>query len=255
MIRSDMHIHTDYCGHAVDMDVAGICARADELGLETIAITDHVFSEDGLPVVTAIRAELAGVRHRCRVIVGAEIDVDGDYDDGRLVTDRLSAIDYVVAGFHYIPRTGAYPMSPDDCLLPAEQFLEVWRRALLGIVSNPAIHTLGHPGRLAAAALDLDVHFDSVLAVLAEAAEISAANRVAWELNELTGSRLNGRYQRQWHRVLMPAVCAGVKIVYGSDAHSPDAIGRTVFARTVLANLPDGCLAGPDEILEWKAGL
>ena len=255
MIHYDMHIHTDYCGHAVNMDVAAICARADALGLKTIAITDHIYSADGLPVVTAIRAELAGVRHRCRVIVGAEVDVDGDYGDGRLVTDQLGAIEYVVAGFHYVPTAGTYPMSPDDCTLPGERFLELWRTALLGIVSNPAVHTLAHPGRLAAAAVDLDAHFETILAILAEAAEVSAAHRVAWEINELTGNRLNGYYQKQWHRLYLPALRAGVKLVYGSDAHSPEAIGKTTFAQTILKGLPEGCLAEPDDVLDWKAGL
>ncbi|MBN1816741.1 MAG: PHP domain-containing protein [Sedimentisphaerales bacterium] len=255
MIRYDMHIHTEYCGHAVDMDVASICACADELDLETIAITDHIYSHNGLPVVTAIRAELSRVRHNCRVIVGAEVDVDGDFSDGRLVTDSLDALDYVVAGFHYVPTVGNYPLSPDDCTMTGEQFLEVWRTALLGIVSNPGIHTLAHPGRLVAASVDLDAHFEQVLAILAEAAKVSAKHRVAWEINELTGMRLNGYYQRQWHRIFEPALEAGVKLVYGSDAHSPTAIGRTVFTEMVLANLPSDCLASPDEILAWKKEL
>ena len=49
MIDYDLHIHTAYCGHApAAMNVPAILTRADELGLKTIAITDHVFCEDDL---------------------------------------------------------------------------------------------------------------------------------------------------------------------------------------------------------------
>jgi len=252
VIRYDLHIHTEFCGHAPGMTVEAICARADELGLETIAITDHVYSPTGLPVLTAIRAELSRVKRRCRVIIGAEVDVDGDFADGRLVTDELGAADYVVAGFHYVPTTGHYPFSPDDCAMGPQRFLELWRSSLLGIVSNAKVHTLAHPGRLAASALDLDTYFEEVLSILGEAAKVSADNRVAWEINELTGSRLNGHYQRRWHEIYRIALDAGVRLVYGSDAHNPADIGKMVFAQTVLAGLPPDCLAEPDEVISAK---
>ena len=245
----DMHIHTEYCGHAYGTTVESICSRADELGLDTIAITDHIFRPDDLPVVTRIRREVEECSPDCRVIIGAEVDVDGQFEDGRLVTDDLDGIDYVIAGFHYVPTIGNYPHCPQDCDLRDEQFLEVWRSSLLGIVSNPAIHTLAHPGRLVAASVDLDVWFDDVLAVFAEVAELSARNGIAWEINELTGFRLSEHYRKQWHRIYRIGLDEGVKLIYGSDAHDPSAIAMCDFAKLVLRDLPEGCLSAPDDIL------
>jgi HisJ family histidinol phosphate phosphatase len=250
MIPYDLHIHTEFCGHAPGMSVETIVRRADELGLETIAITDHIYQATGLPLLTAIRAELSQCRPRCRVIIGAEVDVDGDFGDGRLVTDELSACDYVVAGFHYVPTVGIYPHSPDDCTMPAEQFLQLWRNALLGIVSNRKIHTLAHPARLVAAAVNLDDWFDEVLMTLAEAAKVSAKNRIAWEINELTGTRLSDFYRRKWHMIYKIALDAGVKLVFGSDSHTPEAMGHSAFAEEVLSRLPAGALSTPDDILD-----
>jgi HisJ family histidinol phosphate phosphatase len=247
MIDYDLHIHTEFCGHAPGMTVEAIVTRADELGLDTIAITDHIFAPTGLPLLTAIRAELSRTPHRCRVIIGAEIDVDGDYGDGRLVTDELDAVEYVVAGFHYVPTVGNYPHSPDDCTMPAAEFLKLWRTALLGIVSNPKVHTLAHPARLVASAVNLDHWFDEVLMTLAEAAKLSAKNTIAWEINELTGTRLSDYYRNRWHLIYKIALDAGVKLVFGSDAHSPEAIGQSAFAEFVLAHLPRRCLTTPDE--------
>lgn len=251
-MKYDMHIHTAYCGHAHGTTVESICARADELGLNTIAITDHVFAPGDLPVISQIRREAEECNPDCRVIVGAEVDVDGLYEDGRLVTGDLEGIDYVIAGFHYVPGIGNYPHSPSDCTLKPEEFLKVWQNSLLGIVSNSAVDTLAHPGRLVAASIDLDTYFEDVLAVFEEVAQLSAANNVAWEINELTGFRLSEYYQRQWHRIYRIGLDAGVKLVYGSDAHDPLSIATGEFANLVLHDLGEGCLSGPDDILRLR---
>lgn len=252
MINYDLHIHTEYCGHAPGMTVAAICRRAEELGLSAIAITDHIYEPKDIARIKQIRAEVRAYAPRCRVYIGAEVDVDADYTDGRLVTDALSGLDYVIGGFHYVPTVGHYPWSRDDRRLDEETFLEVWESTLLGVVSNPAIDTLAHPGRMLAACLDLDAHFEYGLSVLEKAARLSAKNAIAWELNELTGSRLSTYWQSQWHRVYEVALAAGVKLVYGSDAHSPAAIGMHAFVDRLLEKLPPNCLARPEEIVTTK---
>ncbi len=249
-MKYDMHIHTDYCGHASGMSVEAIVRRADELGLETIAITDHVFRREDIAIIEQIAMEAARCRVRCRVIIGAEVDVDGGYADGRLVTDRLDGLDYVIAGFHYVPTAGSYPHRPEDCPFSPEKFLKLWRSSLLGILTNPGVDTLAHPGRLVGTAVDLDVYFEDILAIYAEAAECAAANDVAWELNELTGQRLSDFYRSQWYRIYEIAIDAGVKIVYGSDAHDPSSIAADSFCQQILRQLPAGCLCAPDDVLK-----
>ncbi len=246
MIDYDMHIHTEYCGHAAQMNIKAILARADELELKTIAIATHVFKPLDLNVVEWIRDDAAKIEHDCRVIVGAEIDVDGRFCDGRLVTDNLDGIDYIVAGFHYIPGVGNYPRSWDDCSLDPQSMFERWRSSLLGIVSNEQIDTLAHPGRMLACAMDIEPIFEQVLQVFAEVSQISASNNILWEINELTGSKINAGCQSQWHRIYQTALDAGVKLIYGSDAHSPEEIGVTSFTSTILNKLPASCLIEPE---------
>ena len=252
MIEYDLHIHTAYCGHAPDMSVETVCRRADELGLRLIAITDHIYEPDNRAVIEQIRKEVAALKPKCRVLVGAEVDVDSDYTDGRLVTNDLDGLDYVIAGFHYVPTMGHYPWSIKQRKMDIEPFLEVWESSLLGVVSNPRIHTMAHPGRMLAACTELDVYFEHGLAVLDKAAQLSAKNRIAWELNELTGTRLPAYWQQQWHRIYQVALDAGVKLVFGSDAHFPEHIGGCAFVENVLKQLPPGSLSTPEEILKWK---
>ncbi len=249
MIDYDLHIHTEYCGHAVGMTVAAVLRRVEELGLKTIAITDHIYRPDGHAVIEKIRADVSKYGPDFNVIIGAEIDVDGNYADGRLVTETLDGLDVVIAGFHYVPTVGNYPHSPDDNSLDDDQFLEHWASSLLGIVSNSRVDVLAHPGRLLAATVDLDVHFEDALCVFEKAAVLSAKNKIAWELNELTGYRLLPQWLEQWYRIYEVAVDAGVKIIYGSDAHTPEAIGVHDCTDVILANLPKNCLAQPEEII------
>jgi len=234
------------------MTVAAICKRADRLGLSAIAITDHIFEHSDHALIERIHAEAKACEGHCKVYVGAEIDVDANHTDGQLVTETFDGLDYVIAGFHYVPTVGNYPHGPEDNVLSGEAFMEHWQSSLMGIVSNPAIHTLAHPGRLLASAVELDVYFEDALCVFEEAAALSVKNNVAWELNELTGYRLDNYWQQQWHRIYQIALDAGVKLVYGSDAHTPEAIGLHDFVDRVRSKLPKHRLAKPEEIITMK---
>jgi len=252
MINYDLHIHTEYCGHAPGMTIPAICKQANRLGLTAIAITDHIFSHSDHAIIEKIRAEAKACEGHCRIYVGAEIDVDSSYTDGRLVTDTVDGLDYVIAGFHYVPTMGNYPRGPHDNGLSGEAFMDVWQSSLLGIVSNPAVDTLAHPGRLLSAAVDLDVYFEDALCVFEKAAVLSKKNNIAWELNELSGYRLSAYWQEQWYLIYEIALAAGVKLVYGSDAHAPEAIGMHNFVDLVREKLPKHCLARPEEIIDIK---
>lgn len=249
LIDYDLHIHTEYCGHAAGMTVEAICRQSEELGLRAIAITDHIYGPDSIGVVDKIRTDVAAARPKLKVYVGAEIDVDSDYTDGRLAAAIPAGLDYVVAGFHFVPTMGHYPWKIADRRLDEETFLDVWESSLLGVAGLQGVHVMAHPGRMLAACMDLDLYFEHGLSVLSRAAEISAANGIAWELNELTMHRLTSHWQSQWYRVYEVALEAGVKLVFGSDAHTLEWIGSHAFADKVLAKLPAGSLLQPEEIV------
>lgn len=247
-IDYDFHIHTEYCGHAPGMTVEAVCRQADALGLRIIAITDHSYHPQEQAPIEEIRRQVRQARPRCRVIVGAEIDVDGDYDDGRLAVQNTDNLDYVIAGFHYVPTKGHYPRSPDQRGMDELDFLRVWEKTLLGIVSNPQIDTLAHPGRLLASCINLDVHSERALGIFKEAAILSARHQIAWELNELTGERIPENWHPFWVNLYQIALEQGVRLIYGSDAHEPESIGSCTFVQTILRQLPAGCLSAPEDM-------
>ncbi|AQT67298.1 histidinol-phosphatase [Anaerohalosphaera lusitana] len=250
MINYDMHIHTEYCGHAPGMTVPVILERADELGLETICITDHIFVEEDLELIDKIRDEVERTTSDCTVLVGAEVDVDPDHFDGTLITDRISQLDYVLASLHYVPGVGEFAETPDDNPLEPEVLLERWRTTLLGLAADKHVHAIGHPGRMIGSSLDLDSHYEDILAIFEEVAPVSAKNNTAWELNELTAYRLSDYYRQQWYRIFEIGHAAGVKLIYGSDAHAPEDIGYYEEIKALLAKLPEDALARPTDLLK-----
>jgi HisJ family histidinol phosphate phosphatase len=255
MMQYDFHIHTEYCGHAKGMTVDAICRRAEELNLETIAITDHIYNNQTAGVIEKIQEDLKTAAPKLPVIIGAEVDVDSDFVDGRLASDLIDGLDYIIAGFHYVPTKGNYPWRPEHNSLDEATFMRLWESTLLGIVSNPQINTLAHPGRLVTAAIGPKINWPAAMEVFKKAAKLSAKNRIAWELNELTGKRLSPEFAEKWHEIYAIALDAGCKLIFGSDSHDLESIGQSQFCDMLLSKLPSGSLSTPQEILEWKKGM
>ena len=233
MFNYDFHIHTELCGHAPGLTVEKILLKADELGLEIIAITDHISSPEDMKNIDIIRSETQKYNTNCRVLIGAEIDVDRRYTDGRLVLDKRAGLDYILGTIHYLPGTDVMPHCDPSRPLTSEETCKRWRSTLLGLVANPLIDTLAHPGMMIANALPEEMFSGKVMDVFVEAAEISAENGVAWGLNNLCKKKLTERQQKQYFSVIQLAVDAGVHLVYGSDAHCPEDIGNTDFVSKV----------------------
>lgn len=248
MINYDMHIHTEYCGHAPGMTIGAIVEAAEKKQLETIAITAHIFTEEDLLLLPKIKKELANIKTDVNVIIGAEVDADGMRTDGKLITDDLDGIPYVLGSIHYIPGTGVFPISPQDNPLNSEDFFRAWQSTLLGLASNPRLDTLAHPGRLAAMACDLDIFFDDMLAAFHQAAKLCVKNNICWGINELNEKKLPAAIHDQWDKVYKIAVDAGVKLIYGSDAHKPQDIGKQNFTNKSLSAIGEDNLQTPKSL-------
>lgn len=75
----DYHIHTAYCGHAEkEMTVANIIKRAEEIGLKSIAITDHVYVKEQLHRIDMIKSDLESIYPRLEEFTGNVLDDFGE---------------------------------------------------------------------------------------------------------------------------------------------------------------------------------
>ena len=247
MINCDLHIHAEYCGHAKGMTIPAIIKEANDKKLSTIAITSHVFGTKNLPIIDKIRSEVNKIDSKCKIIVGAEVDVDR-YTDGRLVTEDLDSADYIVAGQHFIPTVGNYASCPEDCTLSTETLMEYWESMIKGVAANPKVTTIAHPERLIAIATEFEQTFDFVMAVFESIAPLTVENNIAWELNETDSKKLTPAWKENLHLLYKPAIRAGAKFVFGSDAHAAGEIGKCDFVESILAKLPKIRLATPKEL-------
>lgn len=255
LLDFDAHVHTEYCGHAPGMTIAKIIEKSNLLHIKSLLIAEHIFSPKETALINKIKDEVSKIDSQCKILVGAEVDVDGSMTDGSLTAsnESLKDADLIIGAVHYIPGVGNYPRSPMENPLEPEELLKLWRSSLLGMLKNPAVDILAHPGRLPAAALDLDIYFDDMISVLREAAKISADNGVAWEINNLTCSRLAPAIMGRWHETIQVAIDAGVKITYGSDSHSPDEILKQGYVQQIIKKLKNFTgFVSPADIKKYK---
>jgi HisJ family histidinol phosphate phosphatase len=250
----DHHIHTVYSQHAhEEMVVARILPAAVAAGLKRIVVLEHI-PTIGAPGLTLsgwregrnhresldrIAAELREVEGRypsLQVLRGAEVDGDPLRLDGSLMLEDLSGLDVVLGATHVFP--GATGFWYEKCQLAPEKARELantWREWLLKLLRGGRWDVLAHPGDLVAVARLLPPYdrpetqefFAPVLRTMRE-------QHVAFELNELLGSKLPPSYREAYPALVRAAREAGLEFSVSSDAHQPDRIGHFVWVRELI---------------------
>lgn len=245
--RADTHTHTLYCGHADQrMTVAASVAAAEAAGLEVLAVTEHLYEPAHLERIERIRADLELLTPACRVYLGAEVDADPVSEDGGLMAP-VDGLAYVIAATHKYPG-GEHWWNQPPPLDAGEKaaVVERWFAWAARIVANPAVDTLAHPGVLMARGA-LVPDFDLVLPRFRELFAIAAEHGTLIELNELAALKMSPAHRATYPLLMRAAVDAGCRIVFASDAHRPEAVGRFEWTVDVAraAALPVGSVVVP----------
>ncbi len=206
-VRGDLHMHT------VETDGrATIDEMADEalaLGHEYIVITDHSQAVTVANGMTADRfrahidriREADNARSDIRILSGIEVDIlkDGDLD---MDHELLAECDWVVGSIHSYFALDSKEMT----------------NRLLRAIETGLISCLGHPtGRILGGRGGYQYDMDAVF-------EAAVEYGVAVEMNGSTGRLdFNAEHAERAKR-------KGVKIVFGSDAHSTRGLSDIDFA-------------------------
>jgi DNA polymerase (family 10) len=197
-LKGSLHNHSTWSdGHNT---VAEIPARAEELGLEYWAVTDHSkssFQANGLDAnrvreqlkeIKNINDQLAASGNQFRLLAGIEVDVLKDRLD--LEDDLLTELDVVVASLH----------------VPANNEVENTKR-LIHAAQNKFVHMLGHPsGRLLLEREAYPVNLNAVIDACGETGTWIELNCNPY------------RFDLDW-RLWPYAKSKGVKCVINPDAH------------------------------------
>jgi len=244
----DYHIHTYLNGHSDPrQDVRTIIARADELGLERIAITEHIMETQDIDWVRQIRREAEQTPAKCTVLVGAEIDADRYGAKGRLVYERRDEFDIVLGSMHWFPGTDIMPHCMEMPPMDRGELVRRWGEQLLGLAANELVDVIAHPGAMIGSCLKQEEFAEDVLDYFRQAAELSAKHQIAWEMNRLLGWKLTAGQREAYYRIARLAAERGVRLIYGSDAHRPEDIGSLRFVDEVVEKV-----GGWQVLADWR---
>jgi histidinol phosphatase-like PHP family hydrolase len=191
-VKEDLHIHCNYNDHSSkDLTIPNIIAKSESLGLERIAITEHVRknSEWTKDYINEINHYIPKTRLKILKGFEAKILVDGDID---CPSEFLNKDYFIIASFH------------------TKYNKEVWYEGLIKAIRNPNVDVIGH------LAPEIDFSIDE--SELKNIGDLIVANGKKIEINS--------KYIRPPKEFLKIFKKCGVNFHLGSDAHAIKDIGN-----------------------------
>jgi len=239
-IRADLQMHSEWSDGT--HSIAQMAERAQQLGYQYIAITDHsgsLYVAHGLDLarLAARRAEIEEVNETLaeagssfRVLAGTEVDILGDgsldYPD-----DVLEDLDFVIGSLHQ-------GFSDDR---------DRMTRRMLAAIESGLVDLIAHPtGRVLLGREGYPLDVEAVI-------EAAAEHRVALEINAFPQRLDLGDTQARLARE------RGVLLSINTDAHSPEHLAYMRYgvatARRAWASAEDviNCLT-LEEFRAWRNG-
>lgn len=237
---TDCHIHTFYqrCGNST-LTVPNIIARAESLGLEKIAITDHLNNFDKIEAFEYIRRDIEDVKSGIEVFFGVELNYmsrGGEFAYNEQIHRDLG-FEVVIGGVH-----SAYSDSEDH-----REIIRIQHEHFLKTLENPLLDVLVHPFWFPAPEILkrppefweglLDAVPDDYVEAWAEA---SVKHRCAVEVNPKAiffNPNYSARFKEKYVGLLRRLDRAGAVFAAGSDAHDIGDLGRAYYAEGVLLGM------------------
>jgi len=220
----DVHTHTIASGHAYTTLLENAKEAANK-GIKILGVSDHGPKMPGGPHIfyfgnlRVVPKELFGVR----ILKGCEaniIDFEGNIDIPERVQDSL---DYMIASLH------------DVCIEPGT--VEENTKAYLGAMDNPNIMIIGHPGN---PRFEIDCE-----TVVKKAKE----KDIIIEINNSSFKGARKGCEETCYNIARLCRDNGVKIMFGSDAHTCFQVGEFEDAINLIKDLeiPEDLIMNTDE--------
>jgi len=253
---TDYHLHTIYLKCADEtMTVANIYRRAEELGLTSLGITDHLNQLQFLPEHEKIKRDMDALEPPLEVFFGVELNllnVVGDIPYSAEIRDQLG-FEFAIGGIH-----STYLETYD-----LQRLVEIQHQHHLRFARDPLIDVVVHPWWFSLGEFQQKGFpwFDDLSAVPeefhVELAQTAREHGTAIELNACAifcnpaySDRFKAQY-REYARLLMEQ---GVLLSISSDAHSLNQMGTTRVVEDLLdeLGLPDEQVWTPRRGKTWR---
>jgi len=236
----DYHIHTFYqrCGNET-LTLPNILRRAEQRGLTSIAITDHLNRLEQLPAFRQIRQDIEELETPLEVHFGVELNFDAC--DGNFAYSREIHEDYgfkvVIGGIH-----STYTDSQD-----MDEVLAIQHRHFMRTLQDPLLDVLVHPFWFPRSQVDQrsPEWWEDFIARISDDyieqwAQASAANRCAIELNASAifyYDAMSPAFIANYIEMVARLSEAGALFSVGSDAHDLRQLGYTDYVEGLLDGL------------------
>lgn len=221
--RYDFHIHTTYLKCANEtMTVPALVRRCEELGLETIAITDHLNAPRFLGQHFRIKDDLAALESPLEIYFGVEVNViDKETGAVSIIPELIEAggFEVVIGGVHT-----SYHDQPDK-----RSIIDLQQKLMLKVIANPMIDVLVHPWWFGAGEfreggpMEWFTTMDDIPEDYArELGEAAVAHNTAVEANGAAiwvNPQYSAEFKEQYADYIAAIAATGAKISISSDAH------------------------------------
>ncbi len=260
----DYHTHTRLSPDS-SAPLADMAAAAAAAGLCELCVTDHcdLLDESGgsfsgwdwAPALDQFQAVLPRLEGELRLRLGLELGVPHVNPAAAAAICACPSLDFVIGSIHNrSPEQGGVDFyfgeygRTEACYAALDDYFT----SMEALVQTSFYDVLGHiiyPLRYMSAPVTLERYWDRIRAIL----EIAAARGKGIELNTY-----RGRTVEDWRPLLaLYRDCGGELVTLGSDAHTPDGVGKgvregaellracgfryvTIYERRVPAMLPLG---------------
>jgi putative hydrolase len=209
-INREMHLHTNYTDGKASIEE--ILARAEILGLNCIAFTEHVRKNSTW--FAGFSDEVRRLRRNSKiktVLVGAEVritDFNGTLDISEMIREKS---DFIIASVHRFPDVNGNPM--DFSAVRSDLFALTEFQIAMGFIRKGGAQVLGHPGGMSVRHVG---HFPDKY--LAELASHARKRNIAIEINS--------SYISDMKQVLGIYRKINPMISISSDAHQLEELGQ-----------------------------
>ncbi|AOT72168.1 phosphatase [Geosporobacter ferrireducens] len=211
----DTHTHSISSGHAYST-IQEMAEGAKNKGLKLMAVTDHAPKLPGACHIYHFwnLKVIPRIIHGVEILRGVEVNILDDQGTIDLDEDILTRLDLVIASLH------------DACIEPGT--IEENTNALIGAMSNPYVHIIGHPGNPR-----YPIDIDRMVRAAKEKNVLIEVNNSSFHVRQ--GSKDNCT------AIALKAKELGCRVVVGSDAHISYDVGKfdTVLEIFRRINMPE----------------
>lgn len=228
--QCDLHVHTFHspCGED-EMTPEAIIQAAEKMGIEHIAITDHVHPMSDPAAIVRLREEFNRIETLIRVYIGCEADILS-VKESVIGPELIAGTDFIMAAAnHFHAPWVSKPLSNSKRDV-ARHFLDMFTYA----AGHEHVDVIAHPLYVMPETYDPLAPAELTEAELLPAIETAARNNVAVEISRRALMPAQMPFLLSFYRLCKEA---GLKFAIGNDAHQLKDVGMTHLVEPIVREL------------------